>query len=62
MGGNGLKGLDGGIDILASCEHHLIRLHENKVQHPSNKIFIIAIDTFLECVFYFQGILDCKLY
>ena len=27
--------------ILASCEHHFIRVHEKLVQHPSNNISII---------------------
>ena len=32
-----------GIVILASCEYHCIRVHENLVQHPSNNIAIICI-------------------
>ena len=39
-GGDGVKGVDGGIVILVSCEHHFIRVHENLVQHPSNNISI----------------------
>ena len=31
----------GGIVILAICEYHFIRIHENLVQHPSNNIGII---------------------
>ena len=31
----------GDIVILASCEYHFIRVHENMVQHPSNNISII---------------------
>ena len=30
-------------DILASCGHHFIRLHENLVQHQSNNILIVKI-------------------
>ena len=36
-GGNGD---DGSIIILASCEHHYIRVHINLVQHSSNNISI----------------------
>ena len=39
-GGNGLKEVDGGIIILASCANHIIRVNENLVQHPSNNISI----------------------
>ena len=42
-----------GIVILASCEYHFIRVHENRVQHPSNNISIIvgvlADDVGAEC-------------
>ncbi len=37
-GGDEIKMVDGGIVILASCEYHFIRVHENLVQHPSNFI------------------------
>ena len=37
----GLRGL---IIILASCEHHFMRVHENLVQHTSNNISIITLD------------------
>ena len=37
-GGNRVMQEDGGIIILASCQHHFIRVHENLVQHPSNNI------------------------
>ena len=30
----------GGIVILTSCEDHIIRVHENLVQHPSNNASI----------------------
>ena len=30
-----------GINILASCKFHIIREHENMVQHPSNNISIL---------------------
>ena len=30
--GEGVKGLKGSIAILASCEHHFIRVHENLKQ------------------------------
>ena len=33
-----------GIVILASCEYHFLRVHENLVQHQSNKISINNID------------------
>ena len=33
----------GGIVILASCEHHFIRVHENLVHHPSNNISVIIM-------------------
>ena len=36
----GLIGLDGGIVILNSCEHHNIKVHENLLQQPSNNISI----------------------
>ena len=42
-GGDGVKGLDGGIVILASCEFHFISEHENLLQHPSNNISIAKI-------------------
>ena len=35
--GNKVKGVDGGIFILASCEYHFIRVHENLGQDPSNQ-------------------------
>ena len=43
------KWVDGGIVILARCEYHFIRVHENLEQHPSNNISITA---FPEKVFY----------
>ena len=33
---DGIKELGGGIVILASCEHHFIRVHKNMLQDPSN--------------------------
>ena len=33
----------GGIVILACCEYHLIRVHENLLQHPSNIISFIRL-------------------
>ena len=33
--------VEGGIFILARCEFHFIRVHENLVQHPSNYISIV---------------------
>ena len=39
------RGWISGIFILACCEHHFIRLHENLVQHPSNNISIPKIKT-----------------
>ena len=38
--GGGLKGVDEGTVILASCEHLFIRVHENLVQHPIKIIWI----------------------
>ena len=38
--GDWVKGVEGGIIFLASCEHHFVRLHENLLQHPSNNISI----------------------
>ena len=38
------KGGGWGIVILASCDYHFIRVHENLVQHPSNNISNIFID------------------
>ena len=35
---DGVKGIDGGLVILASCEDKVIRVHEALVQHPSNDI------------------------
>ena len=35
-GGDRVKGVDGGIIILASCEYYFIRVHKNLVQHSSN--------------------------
>ena len=32
----GFQGVDEGISILASCEHHFIIVHKNLVQHPGN--------------------------
>ena len=38
-GGDGVKGVDGGIIILASCEFtSYIKVYVNLVQHPSNSI------------------------
>ena len=39
--GIGVKGVEGGIVILASWELHFIRVHENLVQHPCNNISIL---------------------
>ena len=38
-GGYGAKDY-GGIVVLASCEHHFLRVHKNLVQHPNNNISI----------------------
>ena len=38
-GGDGTKGMDGGIVFLASCEHHFFRVHENRMQPPGNLYF-----------------------
>ena len=35
--------VDGGLRILASCEHHIIRVHENLMQHSINYISICEI-------------------
>ena len=32
-----------GIVILASCEHHVIRVYENLEQHPSNNISLVLM-------------------
>ena len=42
-GGKRIKGMKGGggIGIIASCERHFIRGHENLVQHPSNHIQVL---------------------
>ena len=37
---DGVKELEGGIIILASCEYPFIRLHENLVRHLSNNKYI----------------------
>ena len=42
-GGDRLKGVDGGIVILASSEKYFIRVQENLVQHPSNDISITKL-------------------
>ncbi len=39
-----------GIIVLASCEHHFMRVHENLVQHPSYNISIV--DTQRLCVLF----------
>ena len=44
VGGEGVKEEDGGIIILASCEHHFNRVHKNLVQHPSINISISLIN------------------
>ena len=36
--GYGIKGVEVGIVILASCEYNFIRVHENLAQHPNNNI------------------------
>ena len=36
----GGEGKDGGILLFTSCKCHLIRVHKNLVQHPSNNILI----------------------
>ena len=36
MGGDGVKGVDWDIVILASCEYYFIRVHENLAHQPSN--------------------------
>ena len=47
VGGEGIgyrgRGI-GGIIILASCEHHFIREHENLGQYPRNNISIYLRD------------------
>ena len=40
-GGDGVKGMDGGIVIVASCKHHFIRVYENLVQHKRNNTMVI---------------------
>ena len=42
-GGVGVKGFDGGIILLASCEYYFIRVHKNQGQYQSNNIFIRPI-------------------
>ena len=41
-GDDWVKRLESELVILATCEHHLIRAHENLVQHPRNNISIAA--------------------
>ena len=41
-GGDGVKGSQGGIVILARCEFYFIKEHKNMMQHPSNNTFIVA--------------------
>ena len=41
IGGYGIKGVEVGIVILASCEYNFIRVHENLAQYPSNNILIV---------------------
>ena len=36
VGGDEIQGVDEGFVILASCEHHFIKVHKNLVQHSSN--------------------------
>ena len=40
MGGDVVKGVDGGMIISASCKYHFIRVHKKLVQHPSITISI----------------------
>ena len=40
--------MDRSIVILASCEFHFSRVHENLVQHPNNNISILMINQFNE--------------
>ena len=42
LGDDGKMWVDKGFVILATCEHHFIRAHENLVQHPRNNISIAA--------------------
>ena len=39
--GDEVNGVDGRIVILVSCEFHFIKVHENLVQHPSNKLIFL---------------------
>ena len=57
-GGKG-EGNEGDIFILASCEHHFIRVHEKLVQHPSNNIsipFTVHYRDFLYIILCFPGL------
>ena len=37
-----VKGMDGGIVILANCKFHFFRENENLVYYPSNQIFCLT--------------------
>ena len=37
-----MRGKDGDIVILASCEYYYITINENLVQHPSDNIWITS--------------------
>ena len=57
----GKRGSITGIVILASCEHHFIRVLENLVQHPSNNISI-GVSRCPSNVIYFVDIYLLKLF
>ena len=42
--GDGVKdGMGCIVIVIASCQYHFIRMHENLVQHPSNNIISILV-------------------
>ena len=56
-----VKGVDEGIVILASRAYHIIRLHENLVQHPSNHISILTCQSDYQPVLPDIGVFDLFL-
>ena len=44
VGGKGDRVKDEmGCIVIASCQYHFIRMHENLVQHPSNNFVLILV-------------------
>ena len=48
--GDGVKGVDGRIVILASYKLHFIRVHENLMQHPCNISILPGVNSAIESV------------